>query len=366
MTIQKKCKECGHEQHLKFKRALWRCSWCLVWNKMRVIPLAILMTFTLSIGLVYAVEVEIPYENFQLTGCSDVDGVYTCQWMNLFDEIPTDIPTDIPEETVEEITEEEIVTEPEVKLTREERTIQRMIDKITTDLQENPKRVGTAERQLLDLLTRAQDECYFGIEQGAPIQQYALFPIPKGSFYLEGTDLSTHKMLGDIAKLVEACVAWDKYRFSHLGQQYLDIAIASASVTGLETQRQLDRQEFVDAFMVNITQTDEWRNAAISAHDILEEEEDAADFMCSMEGQQRGLCSEFFYGMNRGGYVDTTDNPILSKYLQYRAEPESAVGEPRYDMTTNAKCAIMSAYVKQYELGEEARDIIMKAAGCKI
>jgi len=244
---------------------------------------------------------------------------------------------------------------PEVTMTREEQAIQRMIDKITTDIQENPKRVGTAERQLLDLLTRAQDECYFGIEQGAPIQQYALFPIPKGSFYLEGTDLSTHKMLGDIAKLVEACVAWDKYRVSHLGQQYSDI-----------NQAGIDATPFVPSAVIheNITNTAEYMNRYISEHDILEEEEDAKDFMCSEIGKQRGFCPS---GIGEEVYVhDTTNNPALSKYLQYQADPENVKGEPRYDVKTDAKCAIMSAYVKQYQLGEEARDIIMDAAGCKI
>ena len=355
MTITKKCKECGHEQHLKFKRALWRCSWCLVWNKMRVIPLAILVMFTISVGIAYAVEVEIPYENFQLTGCSDVDGVYTCQWKNLFDEIPTDTPTDIPEEAVEEAIEEEIPIVPEVTMTREERDIQRMIDRIELDLQERPDKVPNADRQLLILLKRAQDECYFGIEQGAPIQQYALFAIPKGNLYIDDTDFSKYNMLGKLAKLIEACTAWDKYRFTHLGQQYADI-----------NQAGIDATPFVPSAVIheNITNSIAYMQRYISEHDILEEEEDAAKYMCSVLGKQRGFCPS---GIGEEIYVpDTSENPVLSKYLQYRAEPESAIGEPKYDVTTNAKCAILSGYVKQFELSDESRDIIMQEAGCKI
>ena len=324
---------------------------------MKLSLIAILVIAGMGLTTAYAYEVEIPYENFQLTGCSDVDGIYTCQWKNLFDEIPTDAPTDIPEETVEEAIEEEIPIILEVTMTREEQDIQRMIDKIELDLQENPDAVPNADKQLLILLKRAQDECYFGIEQGAPIQQYALFAIPKGNLYIDDTDFSKYNMLGKLAKLIEACTAWDKYRVSHLGQQYSDI-----------NQAGLDATPFVPSAVLgeNVTNTKEYMERFISEHDIIEEEEDAADFMCSMEGQQRGLCSEFFYGMNRGGYVDTTDNPILSKYLQYKAQPELAVGEPRYDVTENPKCYILHSFIVQNEISKENGDIMLEAAGCKI
>jgi len=326
-------------------------------KSMLYIVVTISVALSIGVSYAYAVEVEIPYENFQLTGCSDVDGVYTCQWKNLFDEIPIDIPTDIPEETVEEAIEEQIPIVPEVTMTREERNIQRIIDKIELDLQERPDAVPNADRQLLILLQRAQDECYFGIEQGAPIQQYALFAIPKGSLYIDDTDFSRNQMLGDIAKLIEACIGWDKYRVSHLGQQYADI-----------NQAGIDATPFVPSAVLgeNVTNTKEYMERFISEHDILEEEEDAADFMCSMKGQQRGLCSEFFYGTNRGGYVDTTDNPILSKYLQYKAQPELAVGEPRYDVTENPKCYILHSFITRNEISKENGDIMLEAAGCKI
>jgi len=324
---------------------------------MRVIPLAILMTFTLSIGLVSAVEVEIPYENFQLTGCSDVDGVYTCQWMNLFDETPTDIPTDIPEETAEEAIEEEIPIVPEVTMTREERDIQRMIDKIELDLQENPDAVPNVDRQLLILLKKAQDLCEFGIEEGQPIQTYARFAIPKGFLYSDDTDFSKNKMYGDIYRKVEECGGWDKYKVSHLGPQYADIYNATVNFVPWSPSAILP---------VNVTNTAAYMNRFISEHKILEEEEDAAEFMCSVIGKQRGLCPHEPTGINLSGYADISDNPVLRKYFQYKIEPESAVGEPKYDVTTNAKCAILSGYVKQFELSDESRDIIMQEAGCKI
>ena len=359
---EKTCPECGYAQTIiKEKRKqnkTWRCGNCGKINKLRVIALAILMTFAIGIGSVYAIEqtVDVPYKNFQITGCSDVDGIYTCQWMRLTAENSGLIPLTETDETVEEDGQAlEIEVKEEIKLTAEERDIQRTIDRIEQDLIDRPDSVPNADKQLLLLLKRAQEECYFGIEQGAPIQQYALFGYPKGNLYIDDTDFSRHLALGNIAKLIEACKGWDKYRFSHLGQQYADINQAGIDATPFVTSAELGE---------NVTNTIEYMQRFISEHDILEEAEIAQDYKCSALGKQRGFCPE---GIGTEVYThDTSSNPVLSKYLQYRASPESAVGEPIYDVKTDAKCAILSGYVKQFELSEESRDVIMQEAGCKI
>jgi len=331
---------------------------------LKYITISALFTLAIGVSFIYAeqqVLVELPIDSpFETTGiqCRNTVnpvGVWCGQTWAWYSGNVTLPLMEIEETVEEEIIEEEIIVEPEEELTREERDIQRMIDRIELDLQERPDAVPIADQQLLILLKRAQDECYFGIEQGAPIQQYALFAIPKGSLYIDDVDLAKYNMLGKIAKLIEACTAWDKYRFTHLGQQYADI-----------NQAGIDATPFVPSAVLseNVTNTKEYIERFIGAHDIIEEEEDAAKFMCSVLGKQRGLCPE---AIGEDVYIpDTTDNPVLSKYLQYRAEPESALGEPKYDVTTNAKCAILSGYVKQFELSDESRDIIMQEAGCKV
>jgi len=321
---------------------------------LKYIIISALFALAIGISYAYAVEVEVPYENFQLTGCSDVDGVYTCQWKKIV-EGDEDIPLTPNDETVDEAeTIDETIDEPEITMTREERDIQRMIDRIELDLQERPDKVPNADRQLLELLLRTQEVCEFGIEEGQPIQTYQIFAIPEGYFYPEDTDFSKYNMLGKITKLVEACTKWTDYKTKWLGPQYANIYNATVNFVPWSPTATIP---------YNVTITDEYMNAAISPHDILEEEEDAAEFMCSVLGKQRGLCPE---AIGEDVYVpDTTNNPALSKYLQYRDDPENAIGEPRYSVSTNPKCYTLSSFAKQYDLSEQATNDLLQAGGCK-
>ncbi len=265
------------------------------------------------------------------------------------------VSTTPPEEIIEEETVEEIPVDPYEGMTREQKDIQRTIDRIEQDLIDRPNKVPHADKQLLILLKRAQSECYFGVDQGQPIQAYALFGIPDGFLYIDDTDFSKYSKLGKIAKLIEACIGWDKYRFTHLGQQYSDIAQATLDATTWTPNATLS---------TNVTNTNEFMNRAISEHDILEEAETAQDYKCSVSGKQRGFCPS---GIGEDIYEhDTTDNPVLSKYLQYKESPENAVAEPKYSVKTNAKCYTLESFAKQYELDEEARKALLEAGGCRV
>jgi len=335
-----------------------------------MIALLALLGVAITTIPIYAIEstVDVPFDSWINQNCETVDnGDYVCTWTPAFIVPITEADTPPAEEasSIAVTPEEETLIEVEApSLTREQTDILRTIERIEKDLIEDRESVPNADKQLLILLKRAQDECYFGVDQGAPIQAYALFGIPSGFLYIDDTDFSKYTQLGKIAQLIEACRAWDKYRFTHLGQQYSDIAAANVAVTGIEAQRILDRQTFTDAALVNITQTDEYRNAVISAHDILEEEEDAADFMCSVEGKQRGMCPS---GIGEDVYVyDGTNNPAIMKYKAYLADQEAAVGEPIYSVSTNPKCAILASFIVQYELDEQAEDDMLRAAGCRL
>ena len=271
------------------------------------------------------------------------------------------------EPTAEEVVEEEIIEQaPEPQLTRTEKDIQRMIDKITLDLIERPDKVPDADKQLLELLLRAQDECKFGVEEGAPIQDYEVFAIPEGYFYPEDTDFAKYNMLGKIVKLVQACTTWDEYKGKWLGPQYIAIQEANDQAIEDAANRIVERDTFAMEWMTlqNITITDEFMNRAISDHDVLEEAETAQDYKCSALGKQRGFCPE---GIGPEEYKhDTSTNKVLSKYLQYRASPETAVGETRYDVTTDPKCYTLASFAKQHELDEESRKALLIAGGCTV
>lgn len=324
--------------------------------------IAIVGLFAFSMVYVYAIEttVDVPFDSWVNQRCSLTDdGAYMCLWVPSEDATITPPLTEEQTDTVEDTEGQtlEVEIEEELKLTREERDIQRTIDRIEQDLIDRPDAVPNADKQLLILLKRAQDECYFGIEQGAPIQAYALFGIPAGSLYIDDTDFSRHVQLGKIAKLIEACIGWDKYRVSHLGQQYSDI-----------NQAGIDATPFVPSAVIseNVTNTIEYMQRFISEHDVIEEAEDAAEFMCTKEGKSRGLCGKEFGGVNKGGYVNTTDNPIISKYLAYRASPEDTKGEARYDVKTDSKCYTLASFAKQHELDEDSRRALLIAGGCTV
>lgn len=366
------CKECGYKQEIRTDKrkqdSKFRCYKCGVWNKMRLAAMMLVITLAVGTTSAYAEEYtfDIPFD-IKSVQCTEVTDelIVTCTFLGTQPfKVTVENKTLTPEPVEENGESLEVELEEELKLTREERAIKRTIDRIEQDLIDDRDSVPNADKQLLILLKRVQEECYFGIEQGAPIQDYALHGYPTGNLYLDDTDFSKYTQLGKIAQLIEACKGWDKYRFSHLGQQYADIAEANAAIFGIDIQRNLDRQAFVDAALVNITNTNEYMNRVISEHDILEEEEDAADFMCSVEGKQRGFCPS---GIGEDVYeYDAANHPILSKYLQYKTSPESAVGEPKYDIKTDSKCYTLASFAKQHELDEESRRALMIAGGCTV
>jgi len=330
-----------------------------LWTIIGLLPLAI------GVSFVYADEqlVQVPFDTTGMT-CSIVEtNIFACYFYGgTIDDIKIANFT-APDGTViePEIVEQEIVTEPEIKLTREERDIQRMIDKITLDLIERPDAVPDADKQLLELLLRAVDKCEFGIEEGQPIQTYQIFAIPEGYFYPEDTDFAKYNMLGKITKLVEACTKWEDYKVKWLGPQYADIAEANINVEIWSPTATIP---------YNVTITDEWMNRAISEHDKIEEGEDAANEFCT--SQNFGNATKAIYGCDvnlptgPGGFTDTTENSAWLKYQRYLNDPENAEGEPKYNVATNPKCAILSSFITQYELSEEAGNDMLQAAGCKL
>lgn len=316
----------------------------------------------IGVSSVYAIEttVDVPFDNWANQRCALIeDGSYMCLWVPGEDSVMTP-PSETIEETVVdevEVIPEDVISEPVVQMTREEKDIQRIIDRITGDLIDRPNSVPNSDKQLLILLQRAQDVCEFGIEEGAPIQAYALFGIPQGNLYIDDTNFQRYIMLGNIAKLVEACEGWTVYKDKWLGPQYLNIETENRAPPGLNT-------EAINVFMSNVTITDEYMNRVITPHDFIQAEEDAATFMCSTEGKQRGFCPQ---GIGNDVYTPNTEgNPALAKYNEYKDNPDNAVGEPKYSVTTNPKCAILDSFITQNEISEENGDTMLMAAGCKL
>lgn len=105
---------------------------------------------------------------------------------------------------------------------------QKLIDRLEEDIKKGSS--STADKELLKLLKTLNDKCYFGIEEGYPIQKFAqhLLPDydPRAGLYNKALDLGNYPELKKILQLIEACEAWTDYKQKNL-RQYLDIEVDS-------------------------------------------------------------------------------------------------------------------------------------------
>jgi hypothetical protein len=201
MTIQKTCKECGHEQGLKFKRKKWRCSHCWTWNNYAIIAVLFL---TISMGTAFAYEekVDIPRSDYINKDCfgtiitgSDM-WTWSCDWT--YQEktaltIPDDEATTLELDPISDTPIEDFLREIKIYL-EETLKIEGEDDPSATGEGEQPVETTEADEELLDQF----EKCFGGQEQAFAFQQ---------EYEFEKFVRQYLKYANNQAKLAEECIA---------------------------------------------------------------------------------------------------------------------------------------------------------------
>ena len=189
----------------------------------------IAVIFAIGISNVYAERstIEVPFD-YHGTSCTfdREQAIYTCIWQGSTETITKKGIQDAGEIPPEQILEESktahelaIEDEVEIKLTEAERIIKRIQDKIARGSASN------ADTELLRVLEEVQTKCYFGVDEGRLIQKFQEFNLPDtDTDHNPKTNIkyNHYQTLGKIYKLLEACEAWDVYKTTHLGPEYIN------------------------------------------------------------------------------------------------------------------------------------------------
>ncbi len=194
----------------------------------------VLGLFVLAIFTVGAIEVygerstiEVPFD-YHGTSCTfdRENAIYTCIWQGSTETITKKGIQDAGEILPEQLAEESktahelaIKDEVDIKLTEAERIIKRIQNKIDRGTASN------ADTELLRVLKEVQTKCYFGVDEGRLIQKFQEFNLPDtDTDHNPKTNIkyNHYQTLGKIYKLLEACEAWDVYKTTHLGPEYIN------------------------------------------------------------------------------------------------------------------------------------------------
>lgn len=243
---------------------------------------------------------------------SDNGLTFNCQWnistlnVTQFFEEQQKAYEEIVEEIEEESDSQHMGFEDvlETKLTSTEL----LIEKLKEDKVNN--KISTADSELLRLLQATTKACELGIEHGSRIQSYGVFELPNIDPRLDtATDLKTNYKLGNIIKKFEECSAWNEYRFSHLGQQYLDIEVDDS------TSQKHHRA------MVQSLET--YPVPRLNDHDFAETDKQAQEWICTASFYDRQFkdqagCFDDVVIEDRNLPNPLDRNPAYTAYKEYR------------------------------------------------
>lgn len=332
---------------------------------MKAMLLAIIVMFTVAIGVsaAYAIEatVDIPFDNWVDHVCGiDIDTLdYVCVWTpskgdaTIFPSTEED-EIDDKEGTQDEGTQDEVEYTPTKKPKFD----------LKIYLSDPLSMSSYSSREVLDAAIK--DENLLGAicfnPAGAEIENTIDFGKLGGKINVkrqfdnqplqQHPDLKAEHLLSEMCKSIRTL------------EYIVENPLRTYPGEGWAYSFNLN-YDLIDKFMENITKTEEYSKREINARTFFVTQEDAADFMCNADGKARGLCVQEFTGTNKGGYIDTTNNPVLAKLAQYNADPANAKGEPKYSVKTNPKCAILASFITLNEISEENGNTMLKAAGCK-
>ena len=274
--------------------------------------MAMLVAVTMTVGFVYAEEVDVPID-WTKHGCStsvtDGEITYSCFWsgsqISPNATIPADFATAKFEVVDEETDSQNIGFEDliEVKLTPAEIYLERLIEK------KEKGTISTADKELLRLLQATTRACELGIEHGERLQNYARFQLPDIDPRIDtATDYLKNNQLGKIVKKFEECTAWNEYRFDMLGPQYLHMEVDDST-------SQAHHREMVQSL-------ETYPVPRLNDHDFAEADKQAKEWICNASLYDRHFksvqgCFDDVVLEERNISNPLDRNPAYTNYKEY-------------------------------------------------
>lgn len=214
--------------------------------------------------------VEVPFD-YHGHGCSFNEDIvtYTCTWQGSSETITKkglqDAGVVPPEQIAEESKEAhetaiEIRDEVETKKTQAEIILERLAEKIDRGS------ATDADRELYRVLKEVETKCYFGIEEGRLIQKFQELDLPDTTVDTNPRNNMDYKnQLGKIAKLLEACEAWDVYKVEQLGAEYINKIDDDSTTQGHHS----DAAEGIEPYNTHELTPEDYANAEQKAQDAI-------------------------------------------------------------------------------------------------
>jgi len=274
--------------------------------------------------LIAVAMIPVAYANHPLThgyddhGCFEfyfnATNTYTtnCWWSYSPNEREQEIIQAEKEAVVDapEIVDEAIITEPKptrLDTTDPKQMMEFYVDKLEAKAEQTE--LSVADKELLKMLESVQEICYFGIEEGKPIQKFAMFVIPTYEPDVE-TELSNKWLLNQLFKKQQECSGWDIYKEKWLGQQYLDIETIDINKMEEIKKKLLERypHDFTDPVTQRDLDDENMRSLRTICASNLWGNDFKKDTGCLYEGELNGGTIEF----------STAGQKIMDKWQVYQ------------------------------------------------
>lgn len=260
---------------------------------------------------------------------------------------------DVEPEIVEEIIEEIVEEEPERLDTSDPKeVIEYNIEKLKEEKAEKGE-LDDADDELLKMLESVQEICYFGTDEGKPIQKFAEFIIPTYEPDVE-TDLKNRWLLNQLFKKQQECQGWEYYKPNYLGPQYLDIETVNID------KAQLIKDALFEKYTTDFTDP-------VTQGDLDDEAERSLDIICQSTlwglqfKQDSGCLTAEISVIGSTVPLSTKADKIMSNWQAYIDTGETAQPESTQLTSSMDQKSLTIQYLKSLGWSQEQIDAAIKA-----
>lgn len=204
--------------------------------------------------------------------------------------------------------------------------------------------LSVADEELLKMLESVHEICYFGVEEGKPIQKFASFIIPTYEPDVE-TDLGNKWLLNQLFKKQQECSGWEIYKEKWLGQQYLDIETENIN------RAEIIKEELLKKYPSDFTDP-------VTFRDLADENERSHGIIC--QSQLWGNAFKKDSGcltaeVTVAGTVSFSSQgeAIMAKWQAYLDTGAVEIPTPKEEKTPVTPLDIIKQYMRAYDISPE-------------